>query len=261
MMFHYPARPFLQLLTLVVILGAGQAARAQTDEIQVYTAEVANPGQVTLTFHNNYIAKGRAQASFPGGIVPDRSFNGVTEIALGLTDWWELGAYAPFVYSIDRDGRFFIDGVKLRNLFVSPHANSRRLFYGMNFELSYNRPQWAITTWQLEFRPIIGVHLAGWELAFNPIFDVPLARQSGFDFAPATRVVFHFSDQLAAGLELYEDFGFVGRFVGIRDQQQALFAVADVSFKPVAFEVGVGHGFTESGSDPLIFKAIITPNF
>jgi hypothetical protein len=256
-------RPLLTALALTVASGLVSApdAQAQTDEIQVYTADISEPGQVSLTFHNNYIVRGRTQPDFPGGIVPDRSFNGVTELALGLTDWWEVGAYAPFVYTIDRDGHFFIDGVKLRSLFVSPRANRRTFFYGMNFEVSYNRPQWSTTTWQLEARPIVGLHAGGWELAFNPIIDVPLASPSGLDFAPATRLVYHFTPSLAAGLELYEDFGYVGRFLGIRDQQQALFAVFDVSLRPIAVELGVGHGFTEKGSDPLILKAIITPDF
>lgn len=235
-------------------------AGAQTDEIQVYTADIAAPGQVTLTFHDNYAAIGRSSPDFPGGVVPDRALNGVTELALGLTPWWELGAYAPIVYTLDRRGHFFVDGAKLRTLFVTPHATERLLFYGCNLELSYNRPQWASTTWQLEVRPILGVHLGRWELAVNPIVDLALASGGGLDLAPATRALFRLDAVFGAGLELYQDLGPPDHLLPLARQQQTLFAVVDVSAKALALELGVGHGFT-AGSDPLIFKLIVTPSF
>lgn len=54
-------------------------ARAQTDEIQVYDAEIAAPGQLNLTWHNNYAFAGRSEPAFPGGIVPNHELNGVPE--------------------------------------------------------------------------------------------------------------------------------------------------------------------------------------
>jgi hypothetical protein len=56
-------------------------ASAQTDEIQVYNAEIAAPGIFNLAWHNNYAPSGRAVADFPGGIVPNHALNGVTEWA------------------------------------------------------------------------------------------------------------------------------------------------------------------------------------
>ena len=52
------------------------------------------------------------------GLVPNHSLNGTPELAYGVTDWWELGLYAPFAF--DQEGRFFSDGFKLRTLFVDP---------------------------------------------------------------------------------------------------------------------------------------------
>jgi len=60
----------------------------QTDEIQVYDAVIAEPGIFNLTWHNNFIADGLNTPAFPGGLIPDKSFNGVTEwptvLPLGL---------------------------------------------------------------------------------------------------------------------------------------------------------------------------------
>src|SRR5579871_6259196 len=101
------------LALLAGALGSAQSARAQTDEIQVYDAEIATPGQFNLTWHNNFTPSGRTQPDFPGGIVPDHALNGVPEWAYGVTDWFEAGTYLP-VYTITDDGRLLFDSVKLR---------------------------------------------------------------------------------------------------------------------------------------------------
>jgi hypothetical protein len=55
---------------------------AQTDEIQVYDAEIAAPGVFNLTWHNNYTPDGPATPSYPGGVVPNQTLNGLRN---GLT--------------------------------------------------------------------------------------------------------------------------------------------------------------------------------
>ena len=125
------------------ILLAQNAARA-TDEIQVYNAGIADVGQFTIQQHLNYIALGQKDPPFPGGIPSNHSLNGTPEFAYGMTDWWELGLYLPFSV---QDRQFLSDAFKLRTLFVSPHAEQRGFFYGVNFELSYEMPKFAQTRW------------------------------------------------------------------------------------------------------------------
>ena len=62
---------------------------AQSDEIQVYDATIAEPGANELTLHANTTPAGRKEAEFPGGVVPDHSTNGAFEWAHGVTDAWE----------------------------------------------------------------------------------------------------------------------------------------------------------------------------
>jgi len=84
--------------TLLALMGLSvlpNEARA-IDEIQVYNAEIAEVGQWTLEQHLNYVARGPTQPDFPGGLIPNHSLNGTPELVYGVTDWWELGAYAPF---------------------------------------------------------------------------------------------------------------------------------------------------------------------
>src|SRR5579883_1933410 len=103
---------------LIGVLMLPVAGFAQTDEIQVYDAEVTDPGVVNLMIHTNYTPIGRKTADFAGGIIPNHSVNGTAEWAFGVKDWFEQGLYLPVwtPYSQGRDGS--IDGFKLRELFV-----------------------------------------------------------------------------------------------------------------------------------------------
>ena len=100
------------LVVMPMIASSPRVAFA-ADEIQVYNAEIAEVGQWTVQQHFNYVLKGRTELEFPGGLVPNHSLNGTPEWAYGLTDWWEVGFYAPF--AIDSGGRFLSNGVKLRS--------------------------------------------------------------------------------------------------------------------------------------------------
>src|SRR5437660_4017584 len=131
-------------IALVALLTPSRAAVAQTDEIQVYDANHADPGVFNLTWHNNFTPSGTKTPAFPGGVVADKSFNGVTEWAYGVTPWFEQGLYLP-LYTVDKNLGGTIDGFKLRELFTVPHADDRTFVYGVNFEFSLNARHWEST--------------------------------------------------------------------------------------------------------------------
>src|SRR5262244_4656705 len=97
--------------SLVVLLASASAAFAD-DEIQIYNAQIAAVGQWTLQQHLNYTFNGRKEPDFPGGLVPNHALNGTPEFAYGLTDWFELGWYAP--WAIDENQRFLSNFFKFR---------------------------------------------------------------------------------------------------------------------------------------------------
>jgi hypothetical protein len=241
-----------------LVLGARVAA-AQTDEIQVYNGEINAPGQASLTLHNNYTPIGRKEADIPGGIVPQGALNGVPEWAYGVTDWLEAGLYLP-LYSLTRDGRFLLNGGKIRLLFAEPHVADRQFFYAINFEFSYNAHHWEATHFSMEMRPIVGVRFGPVDVIVNPIIDNNFTGVGSLDFAPAARLDYNFSESWAVALENYSDFGQVRDLSGLRDQQQTLFAVVDYSGEPLDVEAGIGHGFT-AASDGLVLKLMLTRTF
>src|SRR5260370_17928205 len=101
---------------------------AQTDEIQVYDAEIVEPGVINLMWHQNFTPDGIKEPAFPGAIISDRSYNGVPEFAFGVTPWFEQGLYLP-VYSISRGRGWTLDSVKWRELFGGPTPVGHPSFY------------------------------------------------------------------------------------------------------------------------------------
>ena len=242
---------------IFIALVAGPAvALAQTDEIQVYDAAIAEKGRFNLMVHSNFTPAGQKTPAFPGGLIPDRSFNGVPEWAYGVTDWFEMGLYMP-LYSISKDRGASLNGFKLRLLFVKPHADDHTLFYGVNFEFSYNARYWEPKRSTAEIRPIIGVHLHPVDLIVNPILDTSYNGVKNLDFAPATRIAYNFSPNWALAEEEYADLGPLHQFNPISDQSHQAYTVIDHSSKFLNVEFGVGFGLTHA-SDRVTIKLMLS---
>jgi hypothetical protein len=245
-------RRFGLLAAAAVSAALGQPAKA-TDEIQVYNAGIAAVGQFTIQQHLNYTAVGLKDPPFPGGLVSNHAINGTPEFAYGVTDWWEVGLYLPFAI---QDQQFLSNSFKLRTLFVSPNADQRNFFYGINFEFSNTTPKFSQSRFGLEVRPIIGVRNADYEFIVNPIVGASFGRYGELDFTPAARVARKLAPDTFVGLEYYADFGEIGNFAKLADQQHTLFAVTDFKLGVFDVDFGVGYGLTPA-SDRWVIKTII----
>jgi hypothetical protein len=249
------ARVIAWSLFAVLALTTQTAVFAQTDEIQVYDAEIASPGVFNLTWHNNFTFSGPRTAENPGRVVPYHSMNGVPEWAYGVKDWFEAGLYMP-LYTVTGDSAFLIDGFKLRLLFVSPKAATRRFFYGINLEFSYNTRHWNPDRYTSEIRPIFGWHVGRCDVIVNPILDNSYKGFSSLDFAPATRFAWNFSKIWAVAAEEYAEFGPLRQFYKRAEQSHQLFAVLDRRGPSFTIEAGLGFGLT-GAADHRVFKLIV----
>src|SRR5258708_4643668 len=107
---------------IALALGAApSAAVAQTDEIQVYDAAIAERHKFNLMVHNNFTPDGLKEPAYPGAVVSNHALVGVAEWAYGVTDWFEQGLYLP-LYSHSENLGATYNGFKLRWLFVKPRA-------------------------------------------------------------------------------------------------------------------------------------------
>lgn len=247
------------LIAAAIAWASPTPASATTDEIQVYNAEINDPGQFSIELHNNYAIQARKTPDHPGGMEPNHALNGTPEFAFGMTDWWELGLYLP--YAVTNDGDFHQGGAKLRTLFVSPHAAERHFFYGVNFELSWQPRLFQQNPWNLETRPIIGVRYEPIEFIINPIVDTSLSGAKRFTFAPAERLAYIISPSWDVGVENYSDIGPVDQVPSFNQQDHTIFLVADYTSPEVSVNFGIGRGYTGGAEDKWIAKMIIEHAF
>jgi hypothetical protein len=249
-------RRTVHLVTAIVALAWNARVAAQTDEIQVYDAQIAAPGVFNLTLHDNYTPNGSSTAAHPGAIAPDGSWNGVAEWAYGVTPWFEAGLYFP-LYSRLADRAIAYDGFKLRALFVSPDAAERAVFYGVNFEFSFNTAHWNQKRYTSEIRPIIGTHVGRFDFIFNPILDNSYDGIAHLEFAPETRVAMRVSDRVKLAVEEYDALGTITRFSPASKRSHQLFSVIDLATRYVGIEFGIGAGLNEA-TDHRVIKLILT---
>jgi hypothetical protein len=147
------------------------------------------------------------------------------------------------VYSWTGDGRFLIDGAKLRAEFVVPRAAERSFFYGVNFELGLtpdigSGPAPPARSGRLS----AGALARRSDRQSDPRYFIP---RSGFArLRTGIAGCYNFFETWAAALEHYADCGRLKNLEPLGRQQQLLFAVVDYKSAPLSVEFGIGHGFT-----------------
>jgi hypothetical protein len=245
-------------LLLLALLGAPLTSRAQTDEIQVYDAEIAAQGIFNLMIHTNFTPVGRKTPYFPGAIIANDSVNGAAEWAYGVTPWFEQGLYMPLYSFYSTNQGATINGFKIRELFVRPHAHEHKFFYGLNFEFSVNARYWEDRRITSEIRPILGAHLGRWDLIYNPIVDTDYTGGlKGLQYNPAGRVAYNFNNKWALALEEYDGFGPLRGFVPHEQQFHETWAAVDRNGGFLNVETGVGVGWS-GGADRLTLKLMLS---
>ena len=246
---------------LLLVFGFGvivPTTFAQTDEIQVYDAEIADQGVFNLMVHTNFTPIGRKDPSFPDAIIANNSVNGTAEWAYGVKPWFEQGLYLP-VYSLNSANHgATINGFKIRELFVRPHAHDQKFFWGLNFEFSVNALYWEPKRISSELRPIFGAHLHHWDFIYNPILDTDYTGGlKGLQFNPAGRIAYNLNSAWSVAAEEYDGFGPLRAFVPSSQQFHETWAVADHNAKLVNVETGVGVGWS-GGGDRLTLKLMLS---
>jgi len=240
------------------VLAISSAAFSQTDEIQVYDAQISEPGIFNLMIHTNFTPIGRKQPAFPDAIIANDSVNGTAEWAYGVKPWFEQGLYLP-VYTLNSTNHgATINGFKIRELFVRPHAHDHNVFWGLNFEFSVNALYWEPKRISSELRPIFGAHVHRWEFIYNPIMDTDYTGGfKGLQFNPAGRIAYNFRKAWSVAAEEYDGFGPLESFLPSNQQFHETWAVVDHNSGLLSVETGVGLGWS-GGADRLTLKLMLS---
>lgn len=253
--------------------GAGPAAALDRFEIQVYEADVNDPGRLGLEMHLNFTPSGVRTPDYVGQIPADRVGRVTLEPALGVTSWLELGAYLQLMLAPGGDARY--GGSKFRAKLVLPEGARDALgpfFLGLNIEVGKVPAAVEQQGWANEFRPIVGFRAGRWLASLNPIFGYPLSGPDRFqvDLEPCGKVSWNTDRGFAVGAEYYASLGAVRSLLPVREQEHLLLAVLDLEEpvraaeggaagrgSPWELNVGVGGGLTSATPQHLLVKAIV----
>jgi hypothetical protein len=242
-------------------LHATDAHAGDPFEIQVYDGTANGPLVPGIELHLNQWATGNRDATPPEAALHGQ-FHATLEPSLGLTPFWELGAYLQGAVRTD-DGVVDWAGAKLRSKFVTPPTWDAHWRLGVNLEVSYLPATYDHDKWGSEVRPIVAWHDDDWLFALNPILDQPLAgsdASQGPSLAPALKVA-RTVGPVALGIEYYATLGPLSSVLPWKDEQQQIFEVVDLlSIEDFELNAGVGEGLT-SASEGVVFKVILGYEF
>jgi len=254
--------PLFLCLSLSVLSTCGRAARAGDPfEIQVYDGTANAPGVPGLELHLNDWMSGNHTATAPEAPLGGQ-FHATLEPSLGITPFWELGAYLEGAIRSDINE---VDwgGAKLRSKFVTPPTWDPHWRLGLNLEVGYLPPAFDHDRWGSEVRPILAWHDAEWLFVLNPILDQPLAgtdASQGPSFQPAFKLA-RTAGPIALGIEYYATLGPLTAIEPWQHQQQQIFEVVDlVSVDHLELNMGVGEGLTQD-SQGVVLKMIVGYEF
>ena len=259
---YTPKRLNLTLLLGAYMLSCSHVARAQGNyEIQVYGSDTVPAKNLMVELHSNYTISG--QVKMIDGVFPTNHQEHETlELTQGINSWSEVGFY---VFTSEQDGH----GIQWVGDHIRPRVRAPDHWHlpvglSLSTEIGYQRAVYSPDTWTWELRPIIDKTIDRWYFAFNPALERtwhgPDVNQ-GLGFAPAVKISYDFTREVSAGIEYYADYGRLGYFDTLHEQQQQIFAVTDLNVSPKwEVNVGIGVGPT-AATDHLIVKGILGRRF
>jgi hypothetical protein len=249
------------VVALTALVGVRPACAQGNYEIQVYGADTVEPKSTMVELHSNFTVEG--QKYVIDGVYPtNHQLHETLEITQGLTSWSEVGFY---VFTSWQDGH----GVQWVGDHIRPRVRVPDSWHwpvgvSLSTEVGYQRAVYSPDTWTWEIRPIVDKYMGRWYWAVNPALERTWhgpGVDQGVGFAPAAKLSYDFSRKISGGIEYYADYGQLGDFDSLHNQQQQIFAVTDLNVSPKwEINIGVGLGAT-SATDHLIIKAILGRHF
>jgi hypothetical protein len=253
--------PLLPLVLSLCFYLSGVALAQGNYEIQVYGADTVPPKNLMVELHSNYTVSGQTK-TIDGVFPTNHQEHETLELTEGINDWAEVGFYV-FTSWQDGHGVQWV-GDHLRPRVRVPEKWHLPVGLSLSTEIGYQRAVYSPDTWTWEIRPIIDKTLGRWYLAFNPALERTLHGpdvHQGLGFSPAAKVSYDFTRQISGGIEYYADYGRIGDFAPLREQQQQIFVVTDLNVSPKwEINIGVGMGPT-AATDHLIVKGILGRRF
>ena len=232
------------------------ATLAAPDEIQVYTDDMNEPGEVGVELHVNYVVDGERQSAYAGGSPSHHMLQTTPEFSYGISKNWEAGMYVPVAR--EENGMMYGNGLRLRMKYIATPEQDSKLFWGLNVEYGYSNLRVSESEWGMELRPIVGYRTDNWLLSFNPILNMDMSDNFNHQpqFEPALKVARKVAEGVHAGLEYYGEYGYANNVLPDNQRINYLYAAVDIEKQGFDVNVGIGRG-DSNAPDSWIGKAII----
>lgn len=230
------------------------AHAASSDEIQVYTDSINQPGAVGLELHTNFVVEGDRFPAYQGDIPSQHLLRVTPEFSYGLSKFLEAGLYLPAARG--EDGSIYLDGWRTRLKFLSKFADDR-FFVGLNCEYGRVSKRLEESNWNLELRPIVGFRSYPWLVSFNPVLGWKLSgvERASPTFSPELKLQYAVTEKVGVGIEHYTELGEITHMLPLSEQGQVLYAVLDITKVFLPINLGIGRRLT-AASDEWVIKAI-----
>jgi hypothetical protein len=254
--------PFHLLLVLLTVILAARLTHAQDNyEIQVYGADLVDPGHTMVELHSNFTIDGSKAVS--DGVYPtNHAEHETVEITHGFNDWFECGFYIFTAISEGQSWQWVGDHIRPR--VAVPKKWHWPVGVSISNEIGYQRRQYSVDTWTWEIRPIVDQKVGRWYWSLNPTLDRSFHGDSvdrGVVFSPNFKFSYDFTSKVAGGLEYYGSVGPVTGFDALSQQQHQVFPAIDLNIAP-QWEINFGLGVGLTGAtDHLIAKMILGYRF
>ena len=217
-----------------------------------------DPARLTVTESMGFLNTATANA----GQMSKRAYTSETAFAYTFADWYQLAIAIPVslngvtgVIPGNRGETLSWDGVSVRNLFITPGADKREVFYGLSVAFGYtpqNAAFPAIASTNTQFSaglsPIIGFHHDGFELILSPTLAFGLGSGAATALAPAARLTRKITETFDVGIEYASTLGGIGSIAPLSQQAHIVYAVTDFKLGAVDVNLGIGYGLTTSSS-------------
>jgi len=220
-----------------------------------------DPARLTVSETLNVLSTTTSNAmSAKPGQKSRNAYVAETSFAYTFTDWYQLTLAIPAslsgvtgVIPGNRGETLSWNGVTVRNLFITPGADKRDVFYGLSVQFAYTPQNAALpalantnTQFSAGLTPIIGFHRDRYELILSPTVAFGFGSGAMTALAPAARLTRKISETSDVGIEYASTLGQIGSIAPSSQQAHIVYGITD--FKVGAFDVnlGAGYGLTTS---------------
>jgi hypothetical protein len=234
-----------------------------------------DPARLTVTQSLNFLNTATPNAmSATAGQTSKHAYISETAFAYTFTDWYQLTLVVPVslsgvtgVIPDNRGETLSWNGLTVRNLFITPGADKRDVFYGFSVQFAYTPQNAALpalantnTQFSAGLSPIIGFHHDGYELILSPTVAFGFGSGAMTALAPSARLTRKITETFDIGIEYASTLGQIASIAPSSQQAHIVYGVTD--FKVGSFDVnlGIGYGLTKS-SNGLAMKLGIGHGF